>query len=346
MLDVINDYRSMAMTDTTPSPPADEPFNLETWPLEKGAPFEHDWGGDGSDPLRPVRAHVLAALQPAQGPYPAPLDELVRLGEAEDTDERRDELPITQEHVADLVRMARDRAFFTADPDTPAAWAAHHALAALIKLDASAVVPDLMPLFDLDDDWLPNSLADLFAAIGTPALPALQEYLNDQSRWTWGHAFVCDVLRRIAAEHEEVRATVVATLSAVLEQAERYHEQSVTGAMSNLVELQAVEALPLIRRAFEIGKIDESMLGPWGTVLEQLGIEPDPDDPLIVTSQQRYDEQHAQLSYGLGEHTSARPQAAPQRSTSRRKQDQARKVKQKRKAASAARKANKKKKRK
>ncbi len=44
--------------------------------------LDYDWGGDGSNLYEPVRAHVEAALVPTDAPYPPPLDELLRVGDA------------------------------------------------------------------------------------------------------------------------------------------------------------------------------------------------------------------------------------------------------------------------
>jgi hypothetical protein len=66
------------MSDLNQSQQIDEPFDLEREPLDKPLqPFEIDWGGDGFDLERPVRAHVLAALQPSTGSYEPPLDALL-----------------------------------------------------------------------------------------------------------------------------------------------------------------------------------------------------------------------------------------------------------------------------
>lgn len=50
---------------------------------------------------------------------------------------------------------------------------------------------------------------------------------------------------------------MVEILSDVLREAEHEDEVVCTGAMGALIDLKAVEALPLIRRAFELGRIDE-----------------------------------------------------------------------------------------
>jgi hypothetical protein len=98
---------------------------------KEAAELEYDWGGDGSDLHRPVRAHVEAALVPTDAAYPPPLDQLLTLGnalEGHDVNERIAQLGFSQAHVPDLVRMARDRALNTMAGDSDAIWAPIHAL--------------------------------------------------------------------------------------------------------------------------------------------------------------------------------------------------------------------------
>jgi hypothetical protein len=184
------------MSDLNQSRPNEELFDLEREPLDKPLPFDIDWGGDGSDPERPVRAHVLAAIQPASGPYEAPLDALLTLGDIapEVLEQRAAELGIGQEHVPELVRMMRDRALATAEGDDPATWAPMHALDLLKKLDISNVVADLMPLFDVDFDRLNDELIGIVATGGVSALPPAAAYLRDQTRWVWGRIRVASVV--------------------------------------------------------------------------------------------------------------------------------------------------------
>src|SRR4051794_8802263 len=51
---------------------------------KEAAELEYDWGGDGSDLHKPVRAHVEAALVASDATYPPPLDQLLTLGNALD----------------------------------------------------------------------------------------------------------------------------------------------------------------------------------------------------------------------------------------------------------------------
>lgn len=350
------------MSDRARAEDDDTPFDLEHEPLDRLKVTGIDWGGDGSDLSRPVRAHVLAALRPNSDPYPPPVDALRQIGDARKADVavRRAALGLSQEHLPDLLRMSRDRDLYGANSDTDEVWAPLHAFYALSDLDVSSVIPELIPLFDLEDDWFSEALPELLGRVGAPALEPLRAYLADRTRWGYGHSRACEALEKIAEQHPELREQVVAMLSDVLRDAEHYHETSVTGAMDSLVELDAVEALPLIRHAFELGKIDEMLRGSWGDVLNDLGVEPEDDDPLLAESLRRFEErqdrffpreQREQLQEAfarLEERAQQRPpaEATPKapppapRDLPKAAQAKARKQKNKRKIESASRKAN------
>jgi hypothetical protein len=349
------------MSDTLSRTPTDEPFDLEREPLDRPHSTARDWGGDGTDLSRPVRAHMLAALRPNTAPYPPLVDALRVLGDPRNAGvtERRQALGLAQEHLPDLLRMARDRGLYTSDGDTDEVWAPLHAFYALDDLDVSAVVPELIPLFDLDDDWLDTALPELLGKIGASALEPIRAYLADRTRWVYGQAEACRALEKIAEQHPELRERVVAVLSEMLRDAEHYDEVVNTAAMGGLVELGAIEALPLIRRAFELGRIDEMVYGPWGDVLDDLGVEPEEGDPLLAESRRRFEERHERLMpreqreqllealERFREGTLRLPEPPPARALQsaphdprRTAQEKARKHKNKREIESASRKAN------
>lgn len=324
----------------------DEPFDLEQEPLDPPPPFEVDWGGDGSDLSRPVRAHVLAALRPVSEPYQPPLDALLTWGEL-DNDEiesQRLALGIGQAQLPELLTMVRDRALYTAPSDSPEVWAPLHALYILSQLDLGEQLAELMPLFDVESDWLAEDLPRLMGAVGASAIAPLQAYLEDTSRYTWGHARAAESLQEIGAQYPELREQVIAILGGLLDAAERYGKESVTGLIGALIDLDAVEALPTIRRAFELDRVDEAVYGPWGEVLTMLGQEPEADDPLVAESLQRFNERHVQL---LPTEQPVLPAGQPQAPPAgggydrpKKSAAQARKVKNKRKTSKAARKNN------
>lgn len=188
-----------------------------------------------------MRAHVLAALRPNTAPYPPPVDALKQLGDpgVAGGAEQRQALGLGQEHLPDLLRMARDRDLYTADSDSDEVWAPLQAFHALKDLDVSAVVPELIPLFDLDDDRFATELPDLLGKAGALALEPLRAYLADRARWGFGHWRAAEALEQIGTRHPELREQVVALLSDVLRDAGHYTESACAGAMDALVRLEA-----------------------------------------------------------------------------------------------------------
>lgn len=338
-----------------------------------------------ADPPSPASAGISQggdAAPPSGPPYRPPVASLLTIGDprVKGVQEQVAALGLGQEHVPDLVRMAVDEELNGASGDSLEVWAPLHALRALKGLDASAHAAELMPLVELDeDDWFREELPGVFAQIGRPALAPLKAYLADRSHSVWGHSLVVRALGEIGQQHPELRDEVVVLLSHVLHHAEQYDELPCSFAMDALVELEAVEALPAIRHAFELDKIDPMVRGPWGDILDQLGIDAAPDDPLIALSQQRDVERRErifpghlrrQLNEVLGIEqespfarlarqkfgASGMPEGSPtspatlqhteaqtRKERQRRAEAQARKQKQKRKAASASRKTNQKK---
>lgn len=313
-----------------------------------------------------------------QSPYPEPVAGLLAIGEPRTTrvDPQIAGLGLSQEHVPDLVRMAADPTLNNAPGDRPEVWAPYHAMQALKGLDAAAFVDDLMPLVELEDDWFREELPELFGRIGQPALAPLRTYLADRSHDEWAHVLVERALGEIARQHPELRDEVVTILSDVLRAVEQYSEMACTFAMDVLVEIGAVEALPLIRRAFELDKIDTMVRGDWADILEQLGADTELGDPLLARSRQRAKERRERIFpsalrrqlnailsdapesalerlmrvQGLPAGSSlslAAPEVAQQAETQAHKERQrraeAQKEKQKHKAAASARKTNKKK---
>jgi hypothetical protein len=319
--------------------------------------LDYDWGGDGSDPHEPVRIHVEAALVPADGQYPPPVDELKRLGdprERTDIPGRIAGLGLTQEHVPDLVRMTRDRALNTAMSDSDEIWAPIHALHALEQFDVTDFVSELIPLFDVDSDWFGEDLPDVLRKVGAPALEPLSHYLHGRTHWIYGRARAANALTKLAEQQPELREGAVQILVDELEHAGENAPEMNGFLLSELLHLDAVEALPVIRRAFEQDAIDESIAGDWGTVLDELGQTPDPDDPLVRRSRERWDAIRASM-WPFARRTTEQPAetwlpppmppegwapAAPSKKSSKSKQ------KTKRKMAAASRKVNKSKKKK
>lgn len=302
--------------------------------------LDFERGGDGSDLHQPVRAHVEAVLQPHTGDYAPPLDQLLRIGspyEKPNTAAKIAQIGFTQEHVPDLVRMTRDRALQLAKGDTDEVWAPIHALAALERLDVGEHVAELMPLFDLDSEWFGEGLPNVLKHAGASVLEPLRAYVQDTSRWVYGRAYALSTFSELVKLQPELRDQAIQILEETLARASDNDPYVNADIVSELTYLQAVEALPVIRQAFEQELVDESIMGGWTEVLEALGQSPDPDDPLVARERERW---------GSGRQPGLSSPPGGASPAPSRKPGKAAKQKNKRKMSAASRKTNKKKKRK
>lgn len=216
---------------------------------------------------------------------PPPVDALLTYGEAQNL--RSDvwpEYPVTfglgPEHVPDLIRMATDRELSRAEPEDPRVWAPLHAWRALGQLRAEGAAGPLLEALiqadEHDDDWGMEELPVVFGMIGPAAIPALEPFLADESKRRFARVAVAEALRCIAADHPRSRDACVAILTRALEAAER-NDPALNGFLiSPLLDLEAVEAAPVIERAFATGHVDETISGGWEEVRYRLGLGPPP----------------------------------------------------------------------
>jgi hypothetical protein len=293
------------------------------------------------DSHEPIPAHVEAALVDSGQPYPPPLDQLLALGEAwraEGAAERRAALGLNQSHVPDLVRMVRDRRLNMSSSESLEVWAPAHALLALADLDISAHFDELIRLFDLDDDFFADELPKLLAPYGASALAPLAAYLGDQSRWQYGRMRASEALAQIATRFPDLRDQAVALIRDTLAQATHNGDTLNGSLIADLLSLKATEALPTIRAAFELDRVEPGIAGDWATVQKDLGVKPDQSDPLVQRSRARWDAERREMRAMLGPLGASQPK--PAASQHQRKAAS----KAKRKAAAKARKANKKRK--
>src|SRR5262245_51688322 len=99
--------------------------------------------------------------------------------------------------------------------------------------------------------------------IGPPALAPLRAFLFDRGRTIWARGGAARALTAIAREHAGQRSEVVASLVARLEPAEsRAPDDETLNAfvLSELLELEAVEAGPAIVRAYGEDRVDRRIV--------------------------------------------------------------------------------------
>lgn len=166
--------------------------------------------------------------------------------------------------VRPLIEMAVDEKLHKADSNSPEVWAPIHAIQLLGELGASEAIEPLLPLFNrVDDEWLARALPEAFGGVGAPALAPLRALLFDRTRDVWARVRAAESLGKIGQHHRETRSDVVSALVARLDPAESQapEDEILNGlVIGELLDLEAVEAAPAIRRAFAEDRVDTSIV--------------------------------------------------------------------------------------
>lgn len=210
--------------------------------------------------------------------YPPPVDQLLRLGEVEMGSPRQDysALGITLADVPALIRLIGDEGLHTAPGETPLVWAPLHAWRALGQLKADAAIKPLLGLLarvdDHDDDWVGEDLPGVLGGMGAPALEPVTAYLADSRHGEWARVTAAEAMKKIGKNHPELKAECVTRLSAQLEKFVDQPETVNAFLVFALVELRAIEALPVMARAFAAGHVDETVMGDYEDIEIELGV--------------------------------------------------------------------------
>lgn len=224
----------------------------------------------------------------AKTSYPPPIDQLLTNGEPEGSGledwPNYLERGLGPEHIDDLIRLATDQEVRWGGEDEEALeiWGPVHAWRALGQLRAKAAIEPLTPLFETKeyDEWAMEELPQVYALLGPAAIPALTAYIDnalDHSADTRISAVTS--LEAIGRRWPEARAACLASLTGQLELFAET-DPEVNGFLINaLIELEAVEAAPLIERAFAAKSVDLLIVGDWDDVQIELGLKPSPEVP-------------------------------------------------------------------
>lgn len=191
-------------------------------------------------------------------------------------------LGFTSEHIPDLIRMATDKDLYWADSESLEVWAPIHAWRVLGQLRAEAAIEPLLGLLawsnDEDDEWTLEELPGVFGLIGPAALDPLAGYLADAAHGLWARVTAGAAIAKIGLQHPQTREMCIAALTAVLERFIEHDEMLNANLIYSLTELRAIEAAPLMERAFAAGRVDETLMGGWREVQVELGLIPAPPE--------------------------------------------------------------------
>lgn len=180
------------------------------------------------------------------------------------------ELGITSDHVSELIRILDEIEAFWPDVDeknAPESYAPIHAWRALGQLKAEQAIPTLMRLIvwneDEDADWIMEDIPEVLGMIGPAAIPSLREYLLKPDKFEWASVTMAHSLAEIGKRNPKHRNACVEALQASLEQYVRNSETVNAFLIDYLAELKAVEAAPLVERAYQADMVDISVLGDF-----------------------------------------------------------------------------------
>jgi len=213
--------------------------------------------------------------------YPPPVDKLLTLGDGRKVGTNVKEwsiyldLGLGPEHIPDLVRMATDEELRWAYSDTLEVWAPIHAWRALGQLRAEAAIEPLLSLLEEaegDDDWVMEELPEVYGMIGPAAIPAITEYIANDSHLDWARITAIGCLEKIGTMHPDSRDTCVAILTRRLKLCEEDDPTINAFVISSLIDMRALEAAPAIERAFAADCVDLSIAGDWDDVQIELGL--------------------------------------------------------------------------
>jgi len=210
--------------------------------------------------------------------YPEPVSRLLTLGECRRGGNWPDYLALSigPEQIPDLIRMMQDEELNRAGSQSLEVWAPVHAWRALGQLRAEAAIEPLIGLMEqIDEDyeqWIGEEIPEILGMIGSAAVPKLAKCLTTPRDGMWAQTTASFALAEIGNRHPEARDDCVSALTRGLENLAA-HDPGLNGFLiSNLVELEAVEAAPLMEQAFAGNHVDITIMGDWENVQIRLGL--------------------------------------------------------------------------
>jgi Protein of unknown function (DUF1186) len=217
------------------------------------------------------------------------------------------ELGLTVTDVPELIRMATDLDLWKGKGI--ALWAPVHAWRSLGQLHAVAAIEPLMQLFeDRDNEWAMQELPTVYCLIGPQAISGLSAYLSNAGNETWSRVTAADSLEKIATTHPEHRESCIASITEVLSQFLE-NEDLLNGLLiCNLIDLKAMETVPLIEQAFMAEMVDEMITGTWAAVQVELGLKNKEDfTPEELQHNERFDMQEIKTLLEILERQASKP---------------------------------------
>ena len=208
--------------------------------------------------------------------YTDPVNRLLNYGSCQEIQGWPDYLKLgsTHEHISELIRMVTDRELLWADQDSLEVWAPVHAWRTIGQLRAEKAIKPLIGLFNelVDDDWASDEFPEVMALFGEKAITPLKEYLFDSSNKELARATAANCLEKIGNDNSSLKNGCISILTKYLEQS-AVDAPTLNGlVIAHLIELEAVDSIDVIRKAFNNGNVDLTVAGDIQNVEILLGL--------------------------------------------------------------------------
>jgi hypothetical protein len=187
-------------------------------------------------------------------------------------------LGINAEHIPELIRLVRHTHSIWNDEEfsDDLAFTPLHAWRALGQLQTQEAIDPLIFLVheneELDIDWIGEEIPQVLSMIGPKSVASLRAYMNMPDKKMWATITITHCLELIGNQYPDSRGECVAIIQQTLEDYPENDETLNAFLISYLVDLNAVEALPLIERVFASGNVDLFVGGDFEDVQIELGV--------------------------------------------------------------------------
>jgi hypothetical protein len=197
---------------------------------------------------------------------------------------------IGAEHVPELIRMATDEYLGSEDASEFEFAAPLHAVRALAELRAEEAIEPLLTIYDKasenDNEWMLETLVDVYTTLGPVALPALEQFLADPLHDVSAQGYVTSIISSIANTYLEARGECIAVVSRRLADFEVNNPQLNDSLVRTLLRMKAVEAASVIEAAYASGRVDDFWGRDWDDAQYELGLKERPAMPERVSTPQ------------------------------------------------------------
>jgi hypothetical protein len=187
-------------------------------------------------------------------------------------------LGIRAEHIPELIRIIRNfqSIWYQDEYSDDLAFTPLHAWRALGQLQAQEAIDPLIFLLHENEeaniDWVGDEIPQVLSMIGPQCIPSIRAYLNMPDKRMWATINIANTLELIGNQYPDSRGECVATIQHCLEDYLENDETLNAFLISSLVDLKAVEALPLIKQVFASGNVDLFVGGDFEDIQIDLGL--------------------------------------------------------------------------